>query len=132
MLDTVGGETQAWSFGVLKKGGTLVSIVGRPDAAKADGAGIRAAGILVHVEAAELAQIAKLLDDGAIKPVVTHVFPLADAAKAQEQSETRHTRGKIVLEVAKPPASGAGGAGADAGSQTEQNKQLAATESGTF
>jgi hypothetical protein len=31
------------------------------------------------------------------------VFPLAEAAKAQEQIATRHTRGKIVLKVADEP-----------------------------
>jgi NADPH:quinone reductase-like Zn-dependent oxidoreductase len=107
VLDTVGGETQARSFGVLKKGGILISIVGRPSEDKAKESSVRAAGILVHVDTGELAQIGDLLDQGKIKPVVTHVFPLADAAKAHEQSETRHTRGKIVLEVIRP-------AGADA------------------
>ena len=120
VLDTVGGETQARSFGVIKKGGTLGSIVGRPDGAKADASGVRAAGMLVQVDAGELAQIGKLLDDGKIKPVVTHVFPLADADKAQEQSETRHTRGKIVLEVVKESATG----GPAPQSMSEQNKRL--------
>jgi len=101
VLDTVGGQTQIDSFDVLKKGGILVSIVGGPpDAqAKAKAAGVRAPTILVHASTDELAQIAKLLDEGKIKPVVTHVFPLKDAAKAHEQSETKHTRGKIVLEI---------------------------------
>jgi NADPH:quinone reductase-like Zn-dependent oxidoreductase len=35
-----------------------------------------------------------------IHPVVTQVLPLADAPKAHQMSETRHTRGKIVLEIA--------------------------------
>jgi NADPH:quinone reductase-like Zn-dependent oxidoreductase len=32
-------------------------------------------------------------------PVVSQTFPLADVAKAQQQIATRHTRGKIVLQV---------------------------------
>jgi NADPH:quinone reductase-like Zn-dependent oxidoreductase len=99
VLDTVGGETQARSFAVIRKGGVLVSIVGPPSKEKADDAGIRAASIRVHPSGEQLAQIGKLLDEGSIKPVVTQIFSLADAAKAHEQSETRHTRGKIVLQV---------------------------------
>src|SRR5205823_1231561 len=94
-----GGDTQARSFGVLKKGGVLVSIVGRPAEEKAKEAGVRGAGMLVHVDAGDLAQIAELIDEGKIKPVVTTVLPLPQAAKAHEMSETRHTRGKIVLET---------------------------------
>jgi NADPH:quinone reductase-like Zn-dependent oxidoreductase len=35
--------------------------------------------------------------------VVSQILPLADAAKAQEQAATGHTRGKIVLKVAEEP-----------------------------
>ena len=99
VLDPVGGDTQQRSFAVLKKGGVLVSIVGRPSDELAKRHGVRAAGILVRPSSEQLAKIAKLIDGGQFKPVPTHVFPLADAAKAHEQSETRHTRGKIVLEI---------------------------------
>jgi NADPH:quinone reductase-like Zn-dependent oxidoreductase len=102
VLDTVGGDTQARSWPVLKKDGILVSIVGQPSQQKAQELGARGAGILVRVNADELAQISKLIDDGKLKPVVTHVFTLSEAAKAHEQSETRHTRGKIVLQVGQP------------------------------
>lgn len=103
VLDPIGGETQQRSFGVLKKGGILVSIVGRPSQQKADAAGVRAAGILVKPNADELAQIAKLIDEGHVKPVVSKTFPLADVARAHELSETGHARGKIVLVVTEAP-----------------------------
>jgi len=51
----------------------------------------------------ELAQIGTLIDEGRVKPIVSKTFPLADVAKAHELSETGHTRGKIVLEVAAAP-----------------------------
>jgi len=101
VLDPVGGQTQADSFKVLKKGGMLVSIVGAPSRKLADQFGVRVAGILVKPESNELAQIAQLIDEGHVKPIVSHVFPLAEVAKAHEQSESGHTRGKIVLEVVK-------------------------------
>jgi NADPH:quinone reductase-like Zn-dependent oxidoreductase len=99
ILDTVGGDTQTRSFACLKPNGILVSIVGRPSADLAKQHNVRATSILVHPDGNQLADIAKLMTDGDFKPVATQIFPLADAAKAHEQSETRHTRGKIVLKV---------------------------------
>jgi NADPH:quinone reductase-like Zn-dependent oxidoreductase len=104
ILDTVGGDTQTRSFAVLKKDGILVSIVGRASGNLAKQHQVRVAGILVHPSGEQLAEIAKLIADGHFKPVATQIFPLADAAKAHEQSETRHTRGKIVQEVVPAPA----------------------------
>jgi NADPH:quinone reductase-like Zn-dependent oxidoreductase len=48
----------------------------------------------------DLAEIAKLIDDGKVKPVVETVLPLREARRAHELSETQHARGKIVLKVA--------------------------------
>jgi NADPH:quinone reductase-like Zn-dependent oxidoreductase len=105
ILDPVGGETQARSWACLKKGGILVSIVSRPSADEAEKHGVRAAGILVKPDASELKQIADLVDSGNVKPQVGQTFPLADAAKAFEQSQTGHARGKIVLTVVPPAPS---------------------------
>jgi len=49
---------------------------------------------------ADLAEIAKLIDEGKVKPVVGTVLPLADARRAHELSGTGHARGKIILKVA--------------------------------
>lgn len=99
VLDTIGGETRERSWQTLKPGGMLVSIVGGPSQERAAAAKVRAAGILVKPDSAQLTQIAELIDSGKLKPIVTHRMPLADAPKAHQQSETKHTRGKIVLEV---------------------------------
>jgi NADPH:quinone reductase-like Zn-dependent oxidoreductase len=40
-----------------------------------------------------------LYEDGALRPVVTEVMPLEEAARAHEMIETGRTRGKIVLKV---------------------------------
>jgi NADPH:quinone reductase-like Zn-dependent oxidoreductase len=101
VLDTVGGETQAASFKALKKGGVLVSIVGQPSQERAKQFGVRAVSMLVKPSGETLEKIAQLVDTGKIRAVVTHVMPLGEVAKAHEQSETRHTRGKIVLTVHK-------------------------------
>lgn len=99
VFDCVGGETQAHALRTLKRGGMLVSILGLPARELALQLGVNAAAIMVRPHGAELAEIVKLVDAGALRPHVSHVLPLAQAADAHRLIESGHTRGKIVLEV---------------------------------
>jgi NADPH:quinone reductase-like Zn-dependent oxidoreductase len=103
VLDPVGKETLARSYGVVKKGGIVMSLVARPDPAEIKKRGIRGAGISVHRDAEDLAEIARLIDAGKVKPIVTQVLPLSEAIAAQRQAATHHTRGKVVLRIADEP-----------------------------
>jgi NADPH:quinone reductase-like Zn-dependent oxidoreductase len=100
VLDTIGGDTQERSFKVLKQGGILVSIVQPPSQELATKYGVRAQFYGGHASASDLAEIAKLIDSGKVKPVIETVLPLAEARRAHELSESGHTRGKIILKVA--------------------------------
>ena len=99
VLDTIGGETQQRSFKVLKKGGILVATLGISFPQAALEYGVRGEGMRVHVDTAQLSQIAALIDAGNLKPAVTTILPLAAAARAHELSQTGQVRGKIVLKV---------------------------------
>jgi len=103
VLDSVGNDTLARSYGVVKKGGFIVSLVARPERAELDKRGIRGAALNVEPNSDELAEIGKLVDEGKIKVTVSQTFPLSEAVKAQEQVATGHTRGKVVLKVADEP-----------------------------
>jgi NADPH:quinone reductase-like Zn-dependent oxidoreductase len=103
VMDTVGKDTLARSYGVVKKGGFIVSLVARPDPAELEKHGIYGAPMSVEPNSTELAEITKLIDTKKVKVIVSQTFALADAAKAQEQVATGHTRGKIVLKVANEP-----------------------------
>jgi NADPH:quinone reductase-like Zn-dependent oxidoreductase len=103
VLDSIGKDTLARSYGVVKKGGFIVTLVARVDQAELDKHRIRGASLSVKPDSNELAEIGKLIDENKIKVVVSQTFPLADAAKAQEQVATGHTRGKIVLKIAEEP-----------------------------
>jgi NADPH:quinone reductase-like Zn-dependent oxidoreductase len=103
VLDSVGKDTLGRSYGVVNKGGIIVSIVARPDHAELDKRGIRGGFISVKPNSEELAEIGKLIDDKKIKVIVSQTFPLSEAMKAQEQVATGHTRGKIVLKVGDEP-----------------------------
>lgn len=99
VLDTVGGDTFERSWGVLKPGGFLVSTVASIPEGAPEKYGVRAKTLMTQSDGKELAQIAAIIDEQQIKPIVTTVLPLIDARKAHEMSESRHARGKIVLRV---------------------------------
>ncbi len=101
VFDTVGGETRERSLRVIKQGGTLVSVVFGRSSAEQAAAGVNVQGMFVQPNAAQLAQIAQLIDAGKVHIMVDTVLPLANARKAHELSETHRTRGKIVLRVAE-------------------------------
>ncbi len=103
VLESVGGDTLARSYGVLKKGGFIATLVSDVDKTELDKRGIRGESISVKPNSEELAEIGKLIDAKKIKVIVSQTLPLADAVKAQEQAATGHTRGKIVLKVADEP-----------------------------
>ena len=103
VLDSVGKDTLARSYGVIKKGGFIVSIVARLDQTELGKHGIHGAALSVDPNSQELAEIGKLIDQGKIKVIVSQTFPLSEAKTAQEQVATGHTRGKIVLKVAEEP-----------------------------
>jgi len=105
VLDPVGKETLARSYGVVKKGGIVMSLVARPDPIELKKHEIHGAGISSHSDAEDLAEIAQLIDAGKIKPMVTQVLPLSEAIAAQQQAATHHTRGKVVLRIADDPKS---------------------------
>lgn len=103
VLDTVGADTFDRSWGVLKPGGFLVTTVASIPEAKAKAQEVRAQRLMTKPNGSELAQIARIIDEKHIKPIVTSVLPLSEARKAQDTSESRHTRGKIVLRIAEDP-----------------------------
>lgn len=99
VLDTIGGDTQVRSFGVLRKEGFLVSIVEPPSEQLAVQHGVRSAMLPAQPNAEQLSEISALIDSEKLKPFVETVLPLSEARQAQEMSQSGRTRGKIVLQV---------------------------------
>lgn len=93
------GATLERSWSVLKKNGVLVSICATPSAETAAAYGVRCKHILMETNTAQLAEIAKLVDAGYVKPIINTVLPLREARAAHKLSQKGHTRGKIVLRV---------------------------------
>ena len=99
VLDPIGGDTQVRSLQTLKEEGILVSIVGLTSEGRNPSRNVRATSILVRPNSTQLSEIGGLIQNGIINPIVSYRFPLEQAPLAHEQSQTRRTRGKIVIEV---------------------------------
>jgi NADPH:quinone reductase-like Zn-dependent oxidoreductase len=100
VFDAVGGEVTDRSWGVLKPGGILVTIASRPDPEKAAAHGVRTAGLKPpEIKRPILKELVNLIESGHLTPHVGKVYELSGAAEAHELAQTRHGRGRIVLQV---------------------------------
>lgn len=99
VIDTIGGDVLKQSFSVLKKGGTVVTLIDFEGIKSADNYGIHGKTVFAMPNHEQLVEIAELLNQGILKPHVEAIFPLSQAAKAHQLVELGHTRGKIVLEI---------------------------------
>jgi NADPH:quinone reductase-like Zn-dependent oxidoreductase len=99
VLDLVGGDSATRSFAVIKKGGVLVSTVGAANPELATRAGFRAVNLVSRGNAADLAELAGLVERGDVKPRMGEVFPLEQAREAQNASQQGRAKGKILLKV---------------------------------
>jgi NADPH:quinone reductase-like Zn-dependent oxidoreductase len=99
VIDLVGGETQARSYALLKRGGVLVNAWGAIMQDKAEAAGVRGVKVAVEPDGGQLAQIAALIDAGKVRVSVAKSFALKDCSAAFDESRAGHVRGKIVLRV---------------------------------
>ena len=98
VFDTVGGKVQSRSFESLKPGGRLAWVAaGEADFKVPDGK------IIVRPNVARdrphLERIAELAKSGAIKAPPMQIMKLDEIRKAHELSESRHVRGKLVIQI---------------------------------
>ena len=101
VLDTVGGETLDRSYGVLKRGGIVVSSAAQPSRERAEQHGVREIFFLVQVTTERLKMIGEMIDAGTLQSEVGEVLWLDEAFKGHEMLEgAPHRRGKIVIKVA--------------------------------
>lgn len=99
VFDTVGGDTNKKSYGILKRGGIMVSMVVEHDPELREQADITYIHQQSRATAERLQKVGELADQGILKINVDKIFPLAQAAEALEYLKTGHPRGKVVLAV---------------------------------
>jgi len=98
VIDLVGGKALEAAYGLVKKGGTLVTIAGQISDEKAKERGIKALSS-GRGPTDLLKEIAALLAKKEIRAEVGPVFPLAQAKEAQDLSQAGHGRGRILLKM---------------------------------
>jgi NADPH2:quinone reductase len=101
VFDTVGGVGARRFLRTIKRGGALFLVypIGFVDHDEAERLGITVSSIQVRSNGTQLAEVARLLQDGTVRVVVDSVFPLAEAARAHERAAAGRIQGKIVLAV---------------------------------
>jgi NADPH:quinone reductase-like Zn-dependent oxidoreductase len=100
VYDLIGGETQARSLAVLKRGGRLVSTLTEPPQQACAARGITGLRYMTHPDGRQLGEIGALIEQGMVRVIVAESYPMARAAAAQERLHAGGVRGKLVLEVA--------------------------------
>ena len=101
VLDTVGGDTLERSYGVLKRGGIIISSAAPPSKERAEQYGARALFFLVQVTTERLKKITGLIEAEELKTEVGEVLWLDEARQGHQMLEgAPHRRGKIVIKVA--------------------------------
>jgi len=101
VFDLIGGDTQQRSFLVLKEGGHLVAAT--QPVSQEETARHRVSGAMMRLapSADGLGRIARLLEEGTIRPDLATVYALRDAARAwKDMAATPRSHGKLVLRVA--------------------------------
>ena len=96
VFDTIGGDVLAGSADLLRPGGTLVTI--KADAPRPGRDDIRTVVFIQESSRAQLTELARLVDDGQLRPQVGAVYPLARAVEAYRAKAAGGLPGRIVLQ----------------------------------
>ena len=123
VLNSQDGKTLGKSLRVLKGGAKLVSISGPPDPAfgrniaapafvrlvmrllssgirrRARGRGIDYSFLFMRADGGQLREITRLIEAGAIRPVVDKVFAFESTNEALAYAEAGHAKGKVVIKI---------------------------------
>lgn len=89
---------------ILSPEGTWISTVLRPEVKAAvertkGAAGQKARQVMVRPDTGDLGLIREWVQQGLIRPIIHGVFPMARVIAAHQQQETKHSQGKLVVEV---------------------------------
>ena len=97
VFDTIGGEVLARSPALLRPGGTLVTIKAAADL-PTGGDDIKIVVFVQESVRSQLIELARLVDEGHLRPQVGAVYPLAQAAEAYSAKAGGGIPGRIVLQ----------------------------------
>jgi NADPH:quinone reductase-like Zn-dependent oxidoreductase len=94
VFDVIGGDIGKRSAGVVRAGGTLVTIAGPPEARPADGLAV---DFVVLPDRAQLGEVVRRVRDGRLRTNIGKVATLDDAVAAFNPTE--RIKGKTIIRV---------------------------------
>src|SRR5262249_41006061 len=94
VFDVIGGDIQKRSAGMMRAGGTLVTIAGPAEARPANGSAV---DFVVESDRAQLTEIIQRVRDGRLRTNIGNVSTLDDAVAALNPTERR--KGKTIIRV---------------------------------
>ncbi len=115
VFDTLGGDYTFDAIGIIKEGGKVTTIVGPPDEETAKQMGMidyklpeklsklieEKSAVYKHTwmqpNAKQLNDIKRMVEDGAIKPIVDQLYSFEDGIKAYEYLATGRAKGKVII-----------------------------------
>jgi NADPH:quinone reductase-like Zn-dependent oxidoreductase len=98
VLDTIGGETQQRSFGVLRSGGVLASTVQPPDDSLAKAHRVTASFVFHSSDATRLARVVETVAQGT-RALIDRSVPLTEFDAAFAHQASGRARGKIIVNL---------------------------------
>ena len=100
VFDLVGGAVHEKSCQVLKPGGALVWLISAPFDDVSERYGVTCMQAMIHDRRETLESVAAAVRQGTLKPQVSRVLPLSDAAEAHRILERGdNSRGRIILNI---------------------------------
>ncbi len=94
VFDVIGGDVGKRSAGLIRTGGTLVSVVGPPETRPADGLTV---DFVVESDRAQLSEIVQRVRDGRLRTNIGNISTLEDGVTAFNRRERRN--GKMIIRV---------------------------------
>lgn len=105
VVDLVGGDVHARSRAVLRPGGVLVWLIALPFEDDATGRNIDVRQAVIEDSPQILKAVVALANAGHVRPLVSRVLPLGQAAAAHRILEAgRNSRGRLILDTQLPAA----------------------------
>jgi NADPH:quinone reductase-like Zn-dependent oxidoreductase len=98
VFDTIGGDVLARSPALLTPGGTLVTVATQPPSSRGVFNEVAFVHFIQEANRDQLIELARLVDEGHLRPQVGAVYPLAEAAEAYGAKAAGGIAGRTVLQ----------------------------------
>jgi NADPH2:quinone reductase len=101
VFSNVLGELHKKSYSLLRNGGKLVTIGESLCPELGERYGVNEVDLVVRPDGGQLGEISRMVDNGSLRPPSITEFPFERCQEAMRANMSGHTKGKIVVKIAK-------------------------------